>query len=176
MCLDIKQSLFSRRNFLKTSASSLAYLAGTRGLTAYGQTMTPMAKREPTAAERQTVHDLHTKGAKVIFQDDFRSQTAFDKNWTIFTDDSPDLKACRTAKSLSISSAGLASETVKAEHCSAKWSTGEIISKQSFQYGIYEAYINIAHGVGVDNAFWLTSQGDLNDGSGDSFEIGRAHV
>jgi hypothetical protein len=70
MCLDIKQSLFSRRNFPKTGASSLAYLAGTRGLTAYGQTMTPMAKREPTAAERQTVHDLHTKGAKVIFQDD----------------------------------------------------------------------------------------------------------
>jgi beta-glucanase (GH16 family) len=46
----------------------------------------------------------------------------------------------------------------------------------SFQYGLYEAYLNIAHGVGVDNAFWLTSQGDLNDGTGDSFEIDIAEV
>ncbi len=176
MCLDIKQSLFSRRSFLKTGTSSLAYLAGTCGLTAYGQTMTPMAKRAPTAAERQTVHDLHANGAKVLFQDDFRSQTAFEKNWTIFTDDRPDLKACRTAKSLSITSEGLAIDTVKADHCIAKWSTGEIISKQAFQYGLYEAYLNIAHGAGVDNAFWLTSQGDLKDGSGDSFEIDIAEV
>ena len=58
----------------------------------------------------------------------------------------------------------------------AKWRTGEIVSKKSFQYGLYEAYINISHGTSVDNAFWLASQGELNEDSGDSFEIDIAEV
>ena len=166
----------SRRQFLKSGALFMASVAGLRSAAAYAQRMTPMVKRNPTAAERQMVHDYHTKGTKILFQSDFRSQTEFEKNWTVFTDNRSDLKACRTAKSLSISDQGLSINTVAADHCIAKWSTGEIISKQAFQYGLYEAYMNIAHGVGVDNAFWLTSQGDLNDGSGDSFEIDIAEV
>ena len=161
----------SRRQFLMGGILSVAGLAGLRSAVAHTQHMTPMVKRNPTDAERQAVHDYHTKGAKILFQDDFRSQAEFEKNWTVFTDNRSDLKACRTEKSLVISDQGLLIKTVPADHCTAKWSTGEIISKQAFQYGLYEAYINIANGPGVDNAFWLTSAGDLNDGSGDSFEI-----
>lgn len=166
----------SRRRFLQSSVSSLACYAMSHTLVAHAQKMTTMVKREPNAAEKQAVQDYHAKGTRVLFQDDFRSSAAFEKNWTVFSDDRPDLKACRTAKSLSISSSGLAIRTVAADHCAAKWSTGEIISKQSFLYGLYEAYMSIAHGIGVDNAFWLTSDGNLNDGSGDSFEIDIAEI
>lgn len=173
---DIIPSPASRRQFLKSSVLSMACLAGFRAVTAYAQKMTPMVKRNPTDAERQAVHDYHIKGSKILFQDDFRSQAAFEKNWTVFTDNRSDLKACRTANSLIISDKGLSIKTIAADHCSTQWSTGEIISKQAFQYGLFESYMNIAHGAGVDNAFWLTSQGDLNDGSGDSFEIDIAEV
>jgi hypothetical protein len=172
----IPQSQSSRRQFLRNSALSMAYVAGSRSLPGYAQRMTTMVKRDPTAAERQAVQDYHTKGAKILFQDGFRDQTAFEKHWMVFTDDRSDLLACRTSKSLSLSSKGLAIHTVAADHCRAKWSTGEIISKQSFLYGLYAAYMDISHGAGVDNAFWLTSEGNLNDGSGDSFEIDIAEV
>jgi beta-glucanase (GH16 family) len=138
--------------------------------------MKPMLKRNPTANERDAVHEHHTRGSRMLFQDDFRNRAAFAENWTVFTDNRPDLKACRTTQSISTSEKGLAIKTVAADHCIAKWSTGEIVSRQAYLYGLYEAYINIAHGVGVDNAFWLTSQGELNDGSGDSFEIDIAEV
>jgi beta-glucanase (GH16 family) len=170
------KSLMSRRHFLRNGALSVACLAAPSGLTAYAQKMTPMVKRNPTAAEWQAVHDYHTKGANILFEGDFRSQASIEKNWTIFTDNRSDLLACRTAKSLATSDKGLAINTVAADHCFAKWSTGEIVSKKAFQYGLYEAYMNITHGTGVDNAFWLTSQGELKDGSGDSFEIDIAEV
>ena len=173
---DSFQSPASRRQFLKTGVLGMAFFAGLRSAAANAQRMTPMVKRNPTDAERQAVHDYHTKGNKILFEDDFRSQTEFEKNWTVFTDNRSDLLACRTEKSLFITDKGLLIRTIPADHCIAKWSTGEIISKQAFQYGLYEAYINIAHGAGVDNAFWLTSAGDLKDGSGDSFEIDIAET
>lgn len=135
-----------------------------------------MVKRNPTASERQLVHNYHFKGTNLLFADDFQHRATFEKDWTIFTDNRSDLLACRTEKSLTTTEKGLAINTVAADHCFAKWSTGEIVSRKTFQYGLYEAYINIAHGIGVDNAFWLTSQGELKDGSGDSFEIDIAEV
>jgi len=170
------ESLLSRRRFLKASAFSLAYFAGTGHFSAYAQRMVPMVKRSPTDAEREAVHDYHTTGSRVLFQEDFRDPSAFEKNWTVFTDNRSDLMACRTAKSLATTDKGLEINTIAADHCFARWSTGQIISNQAFQYGLYEAYLNIAHGAGVDNAFWLTTQGELKDGSGDSFEIDIAEV
>jgi beta-glucanase (GH16 family) len=164
-------SQISRRRFLKSGALTMACLAGHGSPIAYAQRMAPMAKRNPTSAERDTVKNLHAKAANILFQDDFKNQATYENNWTVFTDNRSDLMACRTAKSLSVSSNGLAIETVPADHCHAKWSTGEIISKQAFTYGLYEAYIKIANATGVDNAFWLTTQGEVSDGSGDSFEI-----
>jgi beta-glucanase (GH16 family) len=174
--MDLTANLPStRRIFLRTAAAfSLSCLAAP-GMT-FAQKMTPMLKRSPTEAEKNAVHEYHVRGAKVLFEDGFQSQAAFEKNWTVFTDDRSDLLACRTAKTLSITDDGLKIETVKADHCKEQWSTGQIISKQAFRYGLYEAYMKIAPSVGVDNAFWLTSQGDLNDGTGDSFEIDVAET
>jgi len=170
------EDCLSRRHFLGMGALSLGYCAVTDHFLAYGQKMTPMVKRNPTAAECEAVHNCHAKNDGILFHEDFRNRASFEENWNVFTDNRSDLMACRTAKSLSTSDKGLAINTVAADHCFAKWSTGQIVSKKAFQYGLFEAYINIAHGVGVDNAFWLTTQGELNDGSGDSFEIDIAEV
>lgn len=166
----------TRRKVLATGALAAAGFAASCSFPALAQTMTPMAKRDPTGAERQAVRDCHARGAKVLFQDDFRNRAKFEENWTVFADNRSDLKACRTAQSLEISNKGLAIHTTKAEHCIAPWSTGEIVSKQAFQFGLFEAYMKIARGPGVDNAFWLTSQQALTDGTGDTFEIDVAEI
>jgi hypothetical protein len=51
-----------RRHLLRNGALSVAYLAAPSCLTVYARKMTPMMKRDPTAAERQAVYDYHTKG------------------------------------------------------------------------------------------------------------------
>lgn len=38
-----------------------------------------------------------------------------------------------------------------------KWSAGEIVSKDKFGYGYYEASMKYANATGINNAFWLTS-------------------
>jgi len=45
----------SRRSLLKGGVSSLACHAMSHAVTAYAQKMTPMVKRNPTAAERDAV-------------------------------------------------------------------------------------------------------------------------
>ncbi|MEO6841391.1 MAG: glycoside hydrolase family 16 protein [Bradyrhizobium sp.] len=166
----------TRRGLLGAGALAVVGFAESRSFPALAQTMPPMAKRDPTDAERQAVRDYHKRGAKVLFEDGFSSRAKFEENWTVFTDNRSDLKACRTAASLATSDKGLAINTIKAEQCIAPWSTGEIVSKQAFQYGLFEAYMQIAHGPGVDNAFWLTSERALTDGTGDTFEIDVAET
>ena len=164
-----------RRSFLK-HGGMLAASAMVPCQKSFGQTMPKMAKRNPTGAEIARVQKLHQHPPSILFQDDFRDPGSFANNWSIFTDDRADLQACRTAASLTVSSAGLKIDTIAVEHHRARWSTGEIISKASFQYGLYEAYLKITPAAGVDNAFWLTSEGDLRDGTGDSFEIDIAET
>ena len=165
----------SRRCFLNLGTlSALNTLTPFRSF--YGQTMPKMLKRTPSDAEVEQVRRLHMQPTRILFQDDFKDEAAFSRNWSAFKDDRSDLKACRTEASLSVSLDGLKIDTIAATHCKARWSTGQIISKQAFQYGLYEAYLKIAPAVGIDNAFWLTSQGDLKDGTGDSFEIDIAET
>lgn len=161
----------SRRDVLRSGALLLACGAAGVPLDVFGQSMRPMTKRMPTAAESEAVREYHAKRTGYLFEEGFRDNATFERNWMVYHDDRSDLIACRTAKSLSISAKGLNINTVDADHCTAKWSTGQIVSRQAFLYGLYEAYIDITHGVGVDNAFWLTSQGTVNDGTGDSFEV-----
>jgi beta-glucanase (GH16 family) len=161
----------TRERVLKLGLASLASCAALGNLPASAQTMTPLPKRAPTDAERQAVRAYHTKSTNVVFQDDFRDSAAFATNWAPYSDDNSRLKACRTPQSLSVSSDGLAIKTISVDHCKTPWSTGEIISKGSWEFGFFEATLKIAGGPGLDNAFWLTSVNPLDDGTGDTFEI-----
>lgn len=128
-------------------------------------------KRAPTPADSQALAAYQASQTGVQFFDDFSSQASLQDNWTVYTDDRPDLLACRSADSLAPGPGGLTINTTAATHCHDKWSTGQIISRKGFLYGYFEAYMKIASGPGLDNAFWLTTTNGSNDGSGDDFEI-----
>jgi beta-glucanase (GH16 family) len=129
-------------------------------------------KRAATAADSARIAALQGRQSGVLFFDHFADPADLARNWSVFTDDRSDLMACRSADSLHPGRSGLQIETVQASHCHDRWSTGEIISKRGFGFGYFEAYLRIASAPGIDNAFWLTTQG----GSGDEFEIDIAEV
>ena len=116
---------FSQRKFLQSSVLPLACGLVGAPLQAVGQAMKPMTKRMPTAAESKAVRDYHAKSHGYLFEEDFRDRAAFDSRWTVYQDNRSDLLACRTAKSRALSADGLSINTVNADHCTAKWSTGE---------------------------------------------------
>jgi beta-glucanase (GH16 family) len=128
-------------------------------------------KRGPTGADSRRLRSYQMSQSNILFYDDFSNAETFRKNWSVFTDDRYDLAACRSAASLALGPDGLSIDTVPAVGCHDHWSTGEIISRQGFLYGYFEAYIRAGAGSGLDNAFWLTTQNGSNDGSGDEFEI-----
>lgn len=128
-------------------------------------------KRIPTAADSQLIASLQARQSGVLFFENFSNENTFSQNWKVFTDDRSDLLGCRTADSLHTSAEGLEIRTIPAQRCHASWSTGQIISRRSFKFGFFEAYMRIANDKGVDNAFWLTTENGTNDGSGDEFEI-----
>jgi beta-glucanase (GH16 family) len=133
-------------------------------------------KRAATAADSARIAALQSRQSGMLFFDNFADPADLERNWSVFTDDRSDLMACRSADSLHPGSSGLQIATVQASHCHDRWSTGEIISKRGFGFGYFEAYLRIAAAPGIDNAFWLTTQGGSNDGSGDEFEIDVAEV
>jgi beta-glucanase (GH16 family) len=133
-------------------------------------------KRAATAADSARIAALQSRQSGVLFFDNFADPADLERNWSVFTDDRSDLMACRSADSLHPGPSGLQIATVQASHCHDRWSTGEIISKRGFGFGYFEAYLRIAAAPGIDNAFWLTTQGGSNDGSGDEFEIDVAEV
>jgi beta-glucanase (GH16 family) len=133
-------------------------------------------KRAATAADSARIAALQSRQSGMLFFDNFADPADLERNWSVFTDDRSDLMACRSADSLHPGPSGLQIATVQASHCHDRWSTGEIISKRGFGFGYFEAYLRIAAAPGIDNAFWLTTQGGSNDGSGDEFEIDVAEV
>jgi hypothetical protein len=120
---------FSQRKFLQSSVLPLACGLVGAPLQAVGQAMKPMTKRMPTAAESKAMRDYHAKSHGYLFEEDFRDRAAFDSRWTVYQDNRSDLLACRTAKSLALSADGLSINTVNADHCTAKWSTGETCAR-----------------------------------------------
>jgi beta-glucanase (GH16 family) len=133
-------------------------------------------KRAATVADSARIAALQSRQSGMLFFDNFADPADLERNWSVFTDDRSDLMACRSADSLHPGPSGLQIATVQASHCHDRWSTGEIISKRGFGFGYFEAYLRIAAAPGIDNAFWLTTQGGSNDGSGDEFEIDVAEV
>jgi Glycosyl hydrolases family 16 len=124
----------THRQFWRTGILATSSVTGPWSLVALKRPMPSMVNRDPSDAERRMVREYHDRPAKVLFEEDFKSQTALEDNWTVLADG-------RSEK---------------------------IISRQTFQCGLFEAYMQIADGTRAVNSFWLSPQNALN---GDSFEI-----
>jgi beta-glucanase (GH16 family) len=115
-------------------------------------------RRAITAADRALVAKYRSSKMHPAFSDDFKSAADLDAHWTAQTDDKSDLQSCRLAANNVPSSAGLRLETHNTTECKhSRFSTGAIISKDTYGYGFYEASIQAAATTGINNAFWLTT-------------------
>jgi|SRR5450631_264029 hypothetical protein len=127
------------------------------------------AIRAVTAADRAALAAYRSGHKKPIFETNFESAAELAADWSMESDDNPDLKSCRRPDSVEASPAGLRLKTLVANTCrTAHWSTGHIGSKAKYGYGFFEARIKIADIKGVNNAFWLTTD--------DNFEIDVAEA
>ncbi|HEY9685233.1 MAG TPA: glycoside hydrolase family 16 protein [Oculatellaceae cyanobacterium] len=127
-------------------------------------------RRGITDQDRALVKSFRSGKRTPLYTTEFTSRKELDDNWDAHEDDNRDgdFLSCRRAQNVDISDSGLRLRTKIATNCSAKWSTGYILSKKTYGYGYYEATMKIADCYGMDNSFWLTTD--------DHYEIDVAEV
>ena len=115
--------------------------------------------------------ELPLRGQDPLFSTNFSDPADLRADWNLVSDDNQwgDYKSCRRPSNVEVSSVGLRLKTTIATDCHHKWSTGYINSKAKYSYGFFEATMKIADIKGMNNAFWMTTDGHA--ATGDHFEI-----
>lgn len=125
----------------------------------FGSPDLPFAKRRPvTSADRALIQQYRAKLS--TYSTNFATMDSLLSEWTIVVDDMPGIQSCRRSANLEPSNVGLRIKTIVAADCrkpGQNWSTGYVISKASYSYGLYEATSKIAPIKGMNNSIWLTS-------------------
>lgn len=135
----------------------------------WGSPDQPWGTRRPvTAADRAAIAIYRSGHKKPVFESKFTDPAALAAQWSLQSDNRSDLKSCRRPESVATTPTGLELRTLATTACHAKWSTGFMISKQKYSFGFFEASIRTADITGLNNAFWLVSEG--------AFEIDIAEV
>jgi hypothetical protein len=124
-------------------------------------------RRAVTPADRALIA-RYRSGRAAAFSTGFNNDGEFRSQWLVQLDDRSDLKSCRQPASVAVSPTGLTLKTLNATGCHARYSTGSVLSKAKYSFGLFEASIKIADIGGMNNAFWLTTD--------DKFEIDIAEV
>jgi hypothetical protein len=135
----------------------------------WGNPDQPWGVRRPVAAADRALIASYRSGRKTpALETNFADPTELQSQWALQSDDRSDLKSCRQPQNVVAGPAGLELRTLAATTCRAQWSTGFLISKSKRTYGFFEATIKAADISGLNNAFWLVSEG--------AFEIDVAEV
>ena len=150
--------------------TTICSAATLKGPVTWGSPDQPWGKRRAvTAADRAAIAAYRSGQKRPVFSTDFTKPAELAADWTLESDDNPDLKSCRRPESVEASSAGLRLKTLVASNCrTAHWSTGHIASKAKYGFGFFEARMKIADIQGLNNAFWITTD--------DNFEIDVAEA
>ena len=139
------------------AASSFALATNLSGPVTFGSPDQPFGVRRPvTAADRALLQSYRAKSP--IFSTSFSNPGELQADWTAVEDDQANLKSCRRRDNVETSNVGARFRTLVAADCHAHWSTGSIVTKAAYRYGLFEATMKIADIVGMNNAFWLTTQ------------------
>ncbi|SDS91848.1 Glycosyl hydrolases family 16 [Mucilaginibacter mallensis] len=129
----------------------------------------PFGRRRPVAAADKVSITLYRSGKiPAFFFANFGGPTELASDWAIQSDDNSTLKSCRIPASVTLNGNGLILETLAVTGHKAAWSTGYVYSNFKQHYGYFECRMKAAHGAGINNAFWLTTD--------DSFEIDITEV
>ncbi|MFK3690708.1 glycoside hydrolase family 16 protein [Agrobacterium tumefaciens] len=113
-------------------------------------------RRPVTESDRARIALYRSGNIKPSFETDFSSNSDLSA-WEVHIDDNEALRSCRSPQSIRISSEGLALEILNVTGCGAKWSTGQLVSRNKFGFGYFESSMKIAAIPGVDNAFWMNT-------------------
>lgn len=129
----------------------------------WGNPDQPWGTRRPvTAADQALIASYRSAGKAPVFQTNFTDPAELQSQWLLQSDDNWSLMACRQPHSVVATPTGLQLRTQAAVgKCHAKWSTGFLISKSTYSYGLFEASIQAADISGLNNAFWLVSVGNF---------------
>lgn len=125
------------------------------GPVTWGTPDRPYGKRRPvTAADRADIQSYRSGRTPPIFSTSFTDGAELQRDWNLVSDDNRwgSFQSCRRPDNMEASSAGLRLKTLVATDCRNKWSTGYIISKAKYDYGFFEATMNIADIKGMNNA------------------------
>jgi hypothetical protein len=153
---------------------SVAKLAGP---VTWGSPDQPYGKRRPvTDADRKVIQSYRSGSKKPIFSTNFTDPAELQADWNLVSDDNQwgTFQSCRRPGNVVATSAGLKLKTLVATDCHRKWSTGYIVSKAKYSFGFFEATMKIADIKGMNNAFWMTTEDNLE--TGDHFEIDVSEV
>ncbi|MBU9416125.1 glycoside hydrolase family 16 protein [Burkholderia multivorans] len=118
-----------------------------------------VVRRPVTDRDRDLIARYRSGKLKPDFETRFTRPADLD-DWDLLVSENTKLRSCVRPNSVSTGPEGLTLTVEPATDCHAKWSTGQIVSKNRFKYGYFEASMKLAPISGMDNAFWLvTSDG-----------------
>jgi hypothetical protein len=139
------------------------------GTATWGSPDQPFGRRRPVTAADKAALSLYRSGKiSASFSANFGSPAELASDWVIQSDDNSFLKSCRTPASVTVNGNGLILKTMAVTGHKSPWSTGYVYSNFKQRYGYFECRMKAAHGEGINNAFWLTTD--------DTFEIDITEV
>ena len=125
----------------------------------WGNPDQPWGVRRPvTDSDRKAVALYRSGKIQPVYATNFDDSQKLADDWQFKSDDHWNLKSCRRPENVVTTPSGLQLQTLVSTNCKAKWSTGDIISKQHYKFGYFEAEIKAADIDGLNNAFWLVTE------------------
>jgi Beta-glucanase/Beta-glucan synthetase len=123
---------------------------------------------------QNTIKSLLPGGAskwQLVWSDEFNyPDSALDKNWTSQKGPSGHILCSRWRENALVSNGTLKLLNKKEKRGGQEWTSGNIWSKEQFQYGYFECRYKYAAATATNNSFWLMTQG-IEPQEGKKFEI-----
>ena len=116
-------------------------------------------RRAITPADRAEIAAYRSEAKKPTIDVAFTDPAELAERWTLQSDDEASLLSCRRPGNVVIAAKELQLRTLDASDCKNRWSTGAMISRFRQRYGFFEARMKITDVAGVNNAFWLVTDG-----------------
>jgi hypothetical protein len=131
-------------------------LAAPMGRATWGNPNQRWGTRRPVTAADRVLVACYRSG-HLTLETDFTDPVVLKSQWTLQSDDRPDLKSRRLPANVVSMPGGLQLRTTATTACHARWATGGMISKARQRYGLFEVSIQTADIPGLNNAFRLVS-------------------
>lgn len=104
-------------------------------------------------------------------EDQVENRKLLKEKWNIQNSPSTHIECGRYEENVEISNGTLKLINKKEEKNGQNWTSGNIWTKEKFQYGYFECRYRYAAATATNNSFWLMSEGTIEPSEGYRFEI-----